>query len=161
MRRHGTGGFNQLGYLIRNRFNGGGNKRQHVLIVEGVLGKPLPAKAVVHHVNRQPADNLNQNLVVLQDHLEHLELHRKMRVRAAGGDPWRDRLCVRCGPKPVTEFHRGHRRQPGRGWAWSSECKTCHTVLARERNRRRTGRAGTADERSEQGRRAALARWRR
>ena len=139
MRRHGTGSINQRGYVIRNRFNGGGNKGQHILIVEGVLGKPLPPKAVVHHVNRQPGDNRHQNLVALQDNIEHIELHRKMRVRAAGGNPWRDRLCVRCGPRPVSEFYRGHRTQPGRGWAWSSECKACHTVLERERARRRIG----------------------
>ncbi len=43
----------------------------HRLIVEQVLGKRLPAKAVVHHVNGNGLDNRKCNLVVCPDQSYH------------------------------------------------------------------------------------------
>jgi len=43
----------------------------HRLIVEQALGKPLPAKAVVHHINGNGFDNRNCNLVVCPDQSYH------------------------------------------------------------------------------------------
>lgn len=131
------GSTDQHGYVIRNRFNGGRNRFEHSLIVQAVLGRNLPPQAVVHHVNESPADNRVGNFIVFENNVEHMEFHRKMRVRAAGGDPWLDRLCIYCGPQRESHFYRARRNQAGRGWAWSSECKTCHTIQERRRRRNR------------------------
>lgn len=75
------------GYIVLND----GNRREHIVIVEGVLGHKLPDGAIVHHVNRLRSDNRNCNLVALNSAADHVELHRKMRIREAGGDPWATR----------------------------------------------------------------------
>lgn len=126
-----TGGIDSGGYM-----RGSLGKREHVLIVERVLGRPLPAGAVTHHVNAIRSDNRNENLCVLQSQTDHLELHRKMRVRAAGGDPWADRLCSRCGPRPAQEFYL--QRDTRRGArAHKAYCRACNTVVCVESQRRR------------------------
>ena len=107
------------GYVRRNNHSGPGlHKPEHVLIVEAVVGRVLPRGAVVHHVNAVRSENKHSNLAVLQTSAEHIELHRKMRVRAAGGDPWRDRMCCSCGPRPASEFY----ATPS---GYSSQCKDC------------------------------------
>lgn len=66
---------------------------QHVLVVERVLGKYLPVKAAVHHVNGDPGDNRPQNLVVCEDNIFHKFLHLRQKALEACGHPhWR-----RCG----------------------------------------------------------------
>lgn len=68
---------------------------EHVLVAEGVLGRYLPAGAVVHHVNEQRADNRPINLVVCQNNAYHHLLHRRTRAFIACGRPsWRK--CPFC-----------------------------------------------------------------
>lgn len=118
------------GYEIRNATH----KRVHVETVEAVLGKPLPRGAVVHHVNEDRSDNRNNNLVVLQDRAEHNELHRKLRVRRLGGNPWTDKVCMDCiRPKPATSFY-SHR---------AGRCIDCSRADARERQREKRGSSRT------------------
>ena len=117
------------GYRFQNVQRDGRGKRylaEHRLIVERAIGRTLPASAVVHHVNEHRQDNANRNLVALQSERDHTELHRKMRVRAAGGDPWSDRLCYSCGPKPAKEFYVS---KNGTGY----QCKDCARRDARTR----------------------------
>lgn len=114
------------GYVL---LNGAGLQRkpEHVAIVERAIGHALPVGAVVHHVNRVRSDNRNSNLAALQDSSEHNELHRKMRVRAAGGDPWTEFLCTTCGKsKHRTMFYL---QKP------TGKCIECHRRDARERQR--------------------------
>lgn len=79
------------------------------------------------------------DLVVLASHAEHIELHRKMRVRAAGGDPWRDRLCGICGPQPTEQFY-VNRSTHGKGF-FQGRCKAClnrlRVIAAREQGWRK------------------------
>lgn len=70
-------------------------KNYHTLIVEAVLGKPLPLGAVVHHINGLKGDNNRGNLLVCQDQAYHMLLHLRMRALTACGNP-DFRKCVFC-----------------------------------------------------------------
>jgi hypothetical protein len=110
-------------------------RREHVVIAERALGKPLPARAVVHHFNDDGTDNANQNLVICQGQAYHMLLHALDRVRRAGGRPFLDRICHRCRCiKPCTEFspssERGQR-------CLASACKPCAAAAQRARTARR------------------------
>lgn len=49
-------------------------------IVERVLGKPLPRRTVIHHVNEDRSDNRNDNLVVCPSQSYHVLLHQRQRA---------------------------------------------------------------------------------
>ena len=110
-------------------------KREHIVTVEQAIGHALQPCAVVHHVNRVRSDNRNGNLAVLMDTGEHAELHRKMRVRAAGGNPWTDRLCSMCRtPKPSDDFYWSS--ATGR---FTTSCITCSRRTSLTRARKKSG----------------------
>lgn len=67
----------------------------HVKIAEVVLGKRLPHKAVVHHVDGNKANNSNDNLVICQDAAYHLLLHQRQRAYAETGNA-ESRKCKFC-----------------------------------------------------------------
>lgn len=70
-------------------------KREHVVIAEHVLGKPLPFGVEVHHVDGNGKNNTNTNLVICQDRFYHRLLHRRLRALLACGNPnWRK--CSLC-----------------------------------------------------------------
>lgn len=77
------------------RASAGGYVFEHILVVERAIGKPLPLSAEVHHVNENPADNRNHNLVVCQDLAYHKLLHVRMRARKACGNA-NFRACRTC-----------------------------------------------------------------
>lgn len=103
-----------------------GYRPEHVVIAERVIGHALPIGAVVHHVDENKANNRNSNLVVLQSRRDHNELHRKMRVRRAGGNLWTDRICCLCRtPKNSALFYRSKDRK------FESCCIECSRQRAR------------------------------
>lgn len=64
-------------------------------IVERVLGKKLPFGAVIHHVDEDPTNNANNNLLVCPDNAYHQELHGRLRAfKATGHADWRK--CSFC-----------------------------------------------------------------
>ena len=69
--------------------------REHVLICEKALGKPLPTGAVPHYVDGNPSNNDNSNLVLCQDQAYHMLIERRTRaLKACGHASWRK--CTIC-----------------------------------------------------------------
>lgn len=89
-----TGCIRSDGYIVKQRNYV--SRYEHVEVAERALGKPLPQRAIVHHVDENPSNNHPTNLVVCPNDAYHLLLHQRMRAIAACGDPsWRK--CCRCG----------------------------------------------------------------
>lgn len=64
------------GYVMLTRE--GRKVYEHIWLAEKALGKRLPPKAIVHHMNGDPADNFTPfNLVICPNQAYHLLLHRR------------------------------------------------------------------------------------
>jgi hypothetical protein len=95
---------------------------EHVLVAERVLGKPLPPRAVVHHVDGNGRHNVARNLVICEDQAYHLLLHRRTRVKRLGGNPNTDKVCCACWrPRPFACFW-AQRNVPD---GLQNQCKDC------------------------------------
>lgn len=105
--------------------------RQHILVAERALGKPLPIAAIVHHHNEIKTDNRNSNLVICEDRRYHVLIHQRMLVIAAGGDPNTQKQCPKC--KALYSFSEFYPRKWRTGSGLASKCKTCSISVARER----------------------------
>ena len=79
-----VGGYVRVAAKGHPRAYGGRYALEHILVAERALGKPLPAEAVVHHVNHNPLDNRPENLVVCQDQSYHRLLHYREWRRERG-----------------------------------------------------------------------------
>ncbi len=129
-----TRSINDSGYAVRyvpshpRASKPNGRVREHILVAEQALGKPLPARAEVHHINGVRDDNRHSNLVICQDHAYHMSIHRHARIKAAGGDPFTDAICRRCGVRPLTAFYNTR---------WKSFCKPCSWLQQLDRGQRR------------------------
>ncbi len=77
------------------RANPSGRVREHILIAEKSLGKPIPLKAVVHHINGNCYDNNPKNLIICENNIYHLILHQRERALMYGGNV-RFRKCLFC-----------------------------------------------------------------
>ena len=81
--------------------------KEHILVAEKALGKPLPEEAVVHHCDEDGSNNKNLNLVICQDQGYHMLIHRRSRaLRSCGHADWMK--CGRCGkysPKEDLKLH--------------------------------------------------------
>ena|SRR5258706_11727038 len=87
----GAGHINDNGYMVRN----GGRDREHILVVEKVLGKKLPKGVVIHHVDENRQNNNPNNLVVCPDSAYHNLIHKRQRAyEACGHVDWMK--CLYC-----------------------------------------------------------------
>ncbi len=98
----GTGRmFDKRGYVLamskgHPRANRDGYVWEHVLVAEQTLGRSLPPKAVVHHVDGNPANNSPENLLICESQAHHLLIHQRARALAACGNA-SARKCNICG----------------------------------------------------------------
>jgi hypothetical protein len=94
---------------------------QHILIAEKVLGKYLPQKSIVHHIDGNGHNNENSNLVICENRAYHQLLHARQRAYNAVGDV-QQRPCVVCGKySPIIELSYRNGRKDQNCW-WHGEC---------------------------------------
>lgn len=84
---------NADGYVQVQR--NGGQTREHIVVAELALGKRLPARAVVHHLDEDPTNNERSNLVICPNQSYHLLLHQRLRALEACGNA-NYRRCPFC-----------------------------------------------------------------
>ena len=71
-------GYMLILYHGHSRADSHGYVREHILVSEKALGKPLPSGVVIHHINGIKDDNRRQNLIICQDETYHRLLHKRM-----------------------------------------------------------------------------------
>ncbi len=102
-----------------------GGRREHVIIAEKALGKPLPKEAIVHHHDGSVSNNANTNLVICENQAYHLLIHARTRIVRAGGDPDKDKICCSCGKLKSRELFSNNRNlYDGR----EARCKRCAAI---------------------------------
>jgi hypothetical protein len=107
-----------------------GQKRAHRVRAEHALGKPLPLGAVVHHADGSTDEHAP--LVICPNDAYHMALHARMRIQAAGGNPWTDKICSGCkAVLPLKDFQKNRRTFSGR----AVYCRVCSNARDRARHR--------------------------
>ena len=69
--------------------------REHVVVAEAAIGKPLPDGAEIHHVDGDGFNNHPSNLVICENTKYHHLLHLRQRAIDATGVAT-DRMCTYC-----------------------------------------------------------------
>lgn len=98
-----------------------GQVKEHILLAEKALGRPLPEKAQCHHLNGDSRDNSPGNVVICEDAKYHRLLHARMRRLKDVGDLNHKRCTVCKRIKPLCDFARLKTNWDGR----YSNCKVC------------------------------------
>ena len=88
-RRGDSGGRTKTtrGYILlcrRTKQDGRVEQREHRLVMEHLLGRPLTRHEVVHHINGDRADNRQENLMLFSSAKEHRVFHVEQEEH--GGD---------------------------------------------------------------------------
>lgn len=112
------------------KFNTVGRKTSylHIQAAEKAIGKQLPKGAEVHHINGDPSDNRNENLVICQDHKYHSLLHMREEALAVTGNA-NLRLCKICG----TFSDPSWMKQATNGQMYHTKCNAFESKMRRAR----------------------------
>lgn len=105
-----------------------------ILVAEKAIGKYLPKKAVVHHVDENKLNDLPSNLVICEDENYHRLFHRRARIVKAGGNPEIQQLCSTCN---VVRNHCWFRKVKGYYSLYRTECTECEAKSALKRLHRK------------------------
>ncbi|MDE0582222.1 HNH endonuclease [Planococcus sp. A6] len=60
-------------------------RHEHRVVMERIIGRPLSAEEVVHHIDSNKHNNEPENLMLFANQAEHLNWHRKFDPRYGGG----------------------------------------------------------------------------
>ena len=58
---------------------------EHRLIASEALGKPIPKKSIVHHIDGDRLNNKNNNLVICEDRGYHKLIHQRIEAKKESG----------------------------------------------------------------------------
>lgn len=114
----------RLTKFYKEVYHNGKKVREHRVIAELALGKELPRGIEVHHVDEDPTNNSNINLVICPSRSYHCILHRRKRAIDAG-QPAHKVRCSSCNDWFTVGEMNGNRPA---GW-----CKECHSAFYRKR----------------------------
>ncbi len=117
-----SGGYRRVIVAGHNPCGAAKRKPEHVLIVERVLGKPLPIGAEVHHFDEVKTNNENSNLVPCENRAYHILLHIRKRMLDHGANPDTEKWCPACNTVKLKEFfHAMKKKVDGR----ATRCTDC------------------------------------
>lgn len=127
--KYGKGTVNDSGYRVHCK--NGIDVREHIAMAEAALGKPLPSKAVVHHVDCDRLNNKPENLVICPDPAYHMLIHTRMKALDAFGDA-NARKCCRCGTYDLKTNLAVSASQ-----YFHQACQTAYNIAAQKRRQQR------------------------
>ena len=102
---------------------------EHVAIAEKAIGRFLPEKVEVHHVNSIEDDNRNTNLVICENRAFHKLLHKRMRAfKSCGHASWLScAYCKKYGPSESMYL------TPNGNQHWHRECQKTNGIMNKEK----------------------------
>ena len=88
-------GYVWVHFIEHPKANSCGYIKRATIVAEGILGKPLPDKAVVHHVNGIKSDDAPTNILICENHAYHRLIHIRQKAFKECGDA-KKRRCYIC-----------------------------------------------------------------